>query len=73
MKKTHDLKTVVVDGISINYFYTKEKRDVNGNGRFRVYVIDPAAPAVYEKIFKTYEGLLAERVRAFVEEAAANV
>lgn len=54
MTKTHDLKTVIIDHIAINYFYTREKNDVNGNPRYRVYIIDPEGPAVYERIFKTY-------------------
>lgn len=69
MKKIHDLKTVVVNHLSINYFYTREKNDANGNPRFRVYIMDPDAPAVYETIFKTYEGLIADHVQKFVEEA----
>ena len=67
MVKTHELKTIVVNHIAINYFYTREKNDVNGNPRFRVYIIDPDGGAVYETIFKTYEGLIPGRVRAFVE------
>ena len=70
--KTHELKTVVINGLAINYFYKREKNDVNGNPRFRVYILDHDAPAVYETIFKTYESLIPERVRAFVE-AANNV
>lgn len=54
MTKTHDLKTVVINHIVYNYFYTREKNDVNGNPRYRVYIIDPDGPAVYERIFKTY-------------------
>lgn len=54
MTKTHDLKTVVINHMAINYFYTREKNDVNGNPRYRVYIIDPEGPAVYERIFKTY-------------------
>lgn len=54
MTKTHDLKTVVVNHIAFNYFYTREKNDVNGNPRYRVYIIDPDGPAAYERIFKTY-------------------
>lgn len=70
MKKSHDLKTVVVNPImAVNYFYTREKNDVNGNPRFRVFIIDPDGPAVYETIFKTYEGLIADHVRRFIEEA----
>ena len=54
MKKYHDLKTVVINHISINYFYTREKNDVNGNPRYRVFILDPDAPAVIEKTVKTY-------------------
>lgn len=68
MKKIHDLKTIVLDHIAINYFYTREKCDVYGNPRFRVFIIDPDGPAVYETIFKTYEGLIADHVKAFIEE-----
>jgi hypothetical protein len=71
MQKQHDLKKAVamVDGVpaSILYFYIREKNDVNGNARFRVYVIDPGAPAVYETIFKCYESQLSERVKRFME------
>lgn len=68
MTKTHDLKTVVINHIAVNYFYTREKNDVNGNPRFRVFIIDPDAPAVYERIFKTYEGLISDYVKMFVED-----
>ena len=54
MTKTHDLKTVVVNHIAYNYFYTREKNNVNGNPRYRVYIIDPDGPTVYERVFKTY-------------------
>ena len=67
--KLHDLKTVIINHIAINYFYTREKNDVNGNPRYRVYIMDPDAPAVYERIFKTYEGLIPEAVKRFLEEA----
>lgn len=73
MRKEHTLKTVVSDHIAINYFYIKEKRDVNGNPRFRVCIMDPDAPIVHETIFKTYEGLISSHVLAFVEEAKSNV
>ena len=73
MKKYHDLKTVVSDHIAIHYFYIREKNDANGNPRYRVYIIDPDAPTIYETIFKTYEGLISAHVLAFVEEAANHV
>ena len=68
--KTHDLKTVIVNHQAINYFHPREKRDVNGNARFRVYIIDPEAPAVYETIVKTYESLIDEAVKAHIEREA---
>lgn len=67
MKKQHTLNTVVVDHIAIQYFYTKEKRDVNGNSRFRVYIMDPDAPVIYERIFKCYESQIPECVAVFVD------
>lgn len=67
MRKIHELHTVVIDHIAVNYFYTKEKRDINGNARFRVHILDPDAPAVYETIFKCYESQIKEHVIMFVE------
>lgn len=69
MKKIHNLKTAVVNSISFNYFYTREKNDIYGNPRFRVYIIDPDGCGVYETIFKTYEGLIGERVAQFIERS----
>ena len=65
--KTHELKTIVINHIQIQFFYTREKNDRNGNPRYRVYIIDPEAPAVYEEIAKTYESLLPEWVQRFAE------
>ena len=67
--KIRDLKTVVVDCVAVNYFYTRERNDVNGNPRFRVYVIDPDTTAVYELLVKTYEGLICDHVKQFIREA----
>ena len=69
MKKVHDLKTVVIDHIAINYFYIREKNDANGNPRYRVYIIDPDGPAVYETVVKTYDGLIKDYVIQFIEGA----
>ena len=71
MLKMHHLKTVRIDGLAIEFFYTKEKADQNGNPRFKVYVIDPDAPAVYETIVKCYESQIKEHVTSFIERAAA--
>lgn len=70
MRKTHELHRVVVNSIQVNYFYTKEKKDINGNSRFRVHILDPEAPAVYETIFKCYESQIKELVIMFIEGAA---
>jgi hypothetical protein len=68
--KTHELKTTTVNHITITYFCIREKNDRNGNARFRVFIIDPETPRVYEKIFKCYESQLSEYVKMFVEAAA---
>lgn len=73
MTKYHDLKTVIVDGSIYRYFSIRERNDVNGNPRFRVYIIDPDAETIYETISKTYSGLIRERVEKFIREAAENV
>lgn len=66
--KMHDLKMVIVNNTAVNYFYTREKNDANGNPRFRVYIIDPDGSAVYETIVKTYEGLIKDHVKKFVDD-----
>ena len=68
MKKYHDLKTIVCDNIAIHYFYIREKNDINGNPRFRVYIIDPDAPAIVETIFKCYESQIKNQVEHFITE-----
>lgn len=65
MRKAYDLKTVIIDNIAVNYFYTKEKTDRNGNPRYRVFMLDSEAPAVYEKIFCTYN--LESSIKHFLE------
>lgn len=65
MKKIHDLKNIVINHESISYFYTREKNNINGNPRFRVYIIDPDGSAVYEKIFCTYD--LENSIKNFLE------
>ena len=71
MQKIHVMYTARNDGMAINYFYTKEKADRNGNPRFKVYIMDPDAPAVYESIIKCYESQIKEHVTSFIERAFA--
>lgn len=67
MLKTHNLKTIRANYETISYFYIREKCDACGNSRFRVYILDSDAPAVYETIFKCQEFQIADRVRDHVE------
>lgn len=66
MKKIHDLKTVYFNCMAVNYFYIREKNDRNGNPRYRVFIIDPEGPSVYERIFKTY--CVTDSVIKFLED-----
>ena len=65
--KIYDLNKTIANYETVSYFYKREKNDVNGNPRFSVYIIDPDG-AVYESLFKCYEGQIKARVSAFVEE-----
>jgi hypothetical protein len=70
MINTYNLKTVKANYETISYFYKREKSDACGNSRFRVYILDSDAPAVYETIFKCQEFQIAQHVSVFVENAA---
>ena len=67
MLKMHNAHFVIADHITWNYFYTREKRDINGNSRFRVYIMDPEGPVVYERIFKCYEFEIGDCVKNYIE------
>lgn len=64
--KIHDLKSITIWNDSFQYFYTRERNDRNGNPRYRVYIIDPDAPAVHETIFKCYESQIPEYVDNYI-------
>ena len=66
MKNKFDLHFIVIDYCEFTYFFKREKNDVNGNARYRVYIIDPGGPAVYETIFKCYECQIADRVKNYI-------
>lgn len=67
MNKIHNLKTVVIDHNSFDFFYIRIQCDKCGNSRFRVFIIDPDGPAVHETIFKCQEFQIPDRVAAFIE------
>jgi hypothetical protein len=65
--KNYKLKRIVIDGIEYQYFYFVEKYYSNGNGRYRVFILDPDAPAVYETVIKEYITLLEYRIKELLE------
>lgn len=65
--KIYDLKNITIACNDYSFFYQREKNDVNGNPRYRVFIIDPDGPAAHETIFKCYESQISERVTAFIE------
>ena len=66
MIKIHNLKSVVIEGMSFDFFAIRIQCDQCGNSRFRVYIIDPDAPAVHETIFKCQEFQIPDRVKNFI-------
>lgn len=67
MQKIHNLKSVIIGGCEFSYFHIRIQCDKCGNSRFRVFIIDPDGPAVYETIFKCQEFQIPERVAAYIE------
>ena len=61
--KSYKLKSVVIDGQEYQYFYFVEKYYANGDGKYRVFIMDPDGPAVYETVIKDYITLLEYRVK----------
>jgi hypothetical protein len=68
MLKTYDLKTTRANHESVPFFYRREKNDINGNPRFRVYFIDSETSTVYETILRCYEFEIAARITRIIEE-----
>lgn len=68
MNKIHNLKSVVIEGMEFTFFNIRIECDKCGNSRFRVFIIDPDAPAVHETIFKCQEFQIPGRVEAFILE-----
>lgn len=67
MAKIHDLKSVILGGYEFQFFYLREKPDINGNSRFRVYIIDPDGAAVHERIFKCYESQIQAQIERYID------
>lgn len=66
--KTYEMKVIAVDCVMYCYFYKREKNDINGNPRFRVWLIDPEGCAVYEKVFYCYEFQIAELIERVIND-----
>ena len=64
--KEHKLYTVIANYDHRHYFYKKEKRDVNDNDRFRIFIIDNDG-FVYESVVTCYECEIEKYVVAFCE------
>jgi hypothetical protein len=67
MIKKHVLSAVTANYETVSYFYIREKNDVNGNPRYRVYIIDPEVSRVYDIMLKCYDFQIADRVRDHIE------
>ena len=67
MLKTHELKTTKANYETVSFFYIREKNDVNGNPRFRVFILDSETATVYETIFNCYESQIPEYVTNHIE------
>ena len=65
--KRHDIKTVIIDHVEYQYFYTVENVYKNGDFKYHVFIMDPESPVIYDVIIKTYVTLLPYRVKAFIE------
>lgn len=65
--KTYNMESFTMGCVRFEYFYKREKNDVNGNSRFRVYIIDPENNAVYEKLFQCYDFQVKNCVMVFIE------
>ena len=65
MKKTFDLQTIEVDNVVVSFFYKREKNDIYGNPRYRVYIMSSNTPTVIETIAKTYD--ICDWVHSFIK------
>lgn len=65
--KMHVLKTTKANFEPVSFFYLREKNDVNGNPRFRVFILDGETATVYETIFNCYENQIPEYVTHHIE------
>ena len=69
MLKKHELHTVTANYETVSYFYIREKNDVNGNPRYRVFILNSEVSRVYEIILKCYDFQIKDRIRAHIESA----
>ena len=67
MTKIYDFKSIAVNGVMVNYFYTRERNDRYGNPRYRVYTINLETRAVTENIVQSYN--IEEWIRHYIKES----
>lgn len=71
MKKYHTYNELTVNGLAIVYFYNRLKNDINGNARYKVFIIIPEI-VILEKIFKCYEFEIDQGVETLVNDYLNN-
>ena len=68
--KKYELFRIDMAYDSVHYFYKKEKNDINGNSRFRVWFFDPDGFEVYEKVFTCYEKQLSDVIQNYIDRVS---
>lgn len=70
--KIHDSKQIKINNRQYSYFALREKNDVNGNCRYRVFITDLQHNAVIETIIKCYNSQIAEHVKILIDSIEIN-
>jgi hypothetical protein len=65
--RTHDLKSVVINGNEYKWFYYLEKVLPSGKSRCQVFILDPDGPAVYQTVIRSYLCVLHIDVKHYIE------
>lgn len=65
--RTHEFKTVIIDGNEYKWFYYIEKVLNSGKCRCQVFILDPDGPAVYQVVIRSYLCVLHIDVKHYIE------